>query len=423
MSDAAPFGARGTRAPPEPIEPFATKELRPPYVRILMLNYEFPPLGAGGSTSSYHLARTLVELGNEVDVITMNLAGIPRQEVMEGIRVMRVPSLRSRREVCHTHEMATYVLSGTLFAAAQIRRRSYDVVNSHFIFPTGPIAYMLRRLGGPRYVMTARGSDVPGHNPNRFRFDHQLLLPAWRHIVRDADGVVAVSHDLAARIREHAGCDVTVIPNGCSPIALGGASQEQLGLEPSMVGRRILMVTRLHEFKGVQYLIQAARQIGPNMEVHVVGDGPYRATLENLAHELGVRVRFWGWLDRSSAELRGLYQHCTVFVFPSEREGSPAVLQEAMSAGLTVVAADAAGTPEVVGDAGILVPPRDAKAIADALERLFASPTLVDELSERARRRVATEFNWTDLARRYEQLYARVLDRPSSEPSRSGPAS
>ena len=116
------------------------------------------------------------------------------------------------------------------------------------------------------------------------------------------------------------------------------------------------MVTRLHEFKGVQYLLEAARTIGPNIEINVVGDGPYRATLESLARELGVRVRFWGWLDRSSQELRGLYQHCSVFVFPSEREGSPAVLQEAMSAGLTVVAADAAGTPEVVGDAGVRCP-------------------------------------------------------------------
>jgi glycosyltransferase involved in cell wall biosynthesis len=91
-----------------------------------------------------------------------------------------------------------------------------------------------------------------------------------------------------------------------------------------------------------------------------------------------------------------------------------------MSAGQAVVAADAAGTPEVVGDAGILVPPRDAQAIADALQRLFDSPTLIDELSERARRRVATEFNWTDLARRYEQLYKRVLGRPDTEREFSG---
>lgn len=373
-----------------------------------MLNYEFPPLGAGGSTSSFNLARTLVELGNEVDVITMSLAGVPHHETMDGIRVTRVPSLRSRREVCHTHEMGSYLLSGLVASAIRVRRRSYDVVNSHFVFPTGPITYALRRLGGPRYVLTARGSDVPGHNPNRFRFDHTLLQPVWRRVVSDADAMVAVSRDLARRIRSHVDREVVVIPNGCSPIALGGSSRDQLGLDPNQEGRRVLTVTRLHEFKGVQYLIEAARQIGSGLEIHIVGDGPYRATLERLTSELGVRARFWGWLDRNSPELRGLYEHCSVFVFPSEREGSPAVLQEAMSAGLAVIAADAAGTPEVVGDAGILVPPRDARAISEALARVLDDPEAPRQLGERARQRVAREFDWTELARRYESIYRQV---------------
>ena len=83
-----------------------------------------------------------------------------------------------------------------------------------------------------------------------------------------------------------------------------------------------------------------------------------------------------------------LYRESSVFVFPSEREGSPTVVQEAMSAGLAVVAADAAGTPEVVGDAGILVSPKDPAGIADALVRLANDPALVLELSARARERV-----------------------------------
>ena len=78
----------------------------------------------------------------------------------------------------------------------------YDLCNAHFIFPTGPISYALRRLRELPYVLTARGSDVPGHNPNRFRLDHQLLRPVWRGLVRDADAVVAVSRHLAGRIEE-----------------------------------------------------------------------------------------------------------------------------------------------------------------------------------------------------------------------------
>jgi glycosyltransferase involved in cell wall biosynthesis len=381
-------------------------------VRILMLNYEFPPLGAGGSTSSFNLARNIVALGHDVDMVTMGFRGIPREEVMDGIRVFRVPSVRARREVCHTHEMATYVLSGSLKAAQLAARNRYDLANAHFIFPTGPIAYALRRLRGLPYVLTARGSDVPGHNPNRFRFDHQLLRPVWRNLVLDADAVVAVSRHLAQRIEEHVpGISVQTIPNGCSP--LGGATETATSARPALENgkMRVLMVTRLHEFKGVQYMLEAAGKVPLDLEINIVGDGPYRSTLEAQAARTGKPVRFWGWLDRNAPEMWRLYRESSVFVFPSEREGSPTVVQEAMSAGLAVVAADAAGTPEVVGDAGILVSPKDPAGIADALVRLANNPGLVQELSERARERVRTEFDWRILADRYVTLYEDVVAR------------
>jgi glycosyltransferase involved in cell wall biosynthesis len=381
-------------------------------VHILMLNYEFPPLGAGGSTSSFNLARNIVALGHKVDMVTMGFRGIPNEEVMDGIRVYRVPSVRARREVCHTHEMATYVLSGTLKAAQLASRNHYDLANAHFILPTGPIAYAVKRLRGLPYILTARGSDVPGHNPNRFRFDHQLLRPVWRNIVQDADAVVAVSRHLAERIEANApGISVHTIPNGCSPL---GAADDlpRPASEVIKNGRmRVLMVTRLHEFKGVQYMLQAASRLSLDLEINIVGDGPYRSTLEAQAARIGKPVRFWGWLDRNSPEMWRLYRESSVFVFPSEREGSPTVVQEAMSAGLAVVAADAAGTPEVVGDAGILVSPKDPAGIADALVRLANDPALVLELSERARKRIRTEFDWRMLAQKYVDLYTEVAAR------------
>jgi len=390
-------------------------------VRILMLNYEFPPLGAGGSTSSFNLARNVVALGHQVDVVTMGFRDVPREEIMDGVRVLRVPSIRARREVCHTHEMATYVLSGMLKAAELAKPGRYDLCNAHFIFPTGPIAYGLRRLRGLPYALTARGSDVPGHNPNRFRLDHQLLSPIWNGLVRDADAVVAVSRHLAGRIQAHApDVSVEVIPNGCSPLGPIDTSVGD-GVVPRLNGTaphadrnghlRVLMVTRLHEFKGVQYLLEAANRVSLDLEVDIVGDGPYRSVLEAQAARIGKPVRFWGWLDRNAPEMWQLYRSSSVFVFPSEREGSPAVVQEAMSAGLAVVAADSAGTPEVVGDAGILVSPKDPVGIANALERLAGDPALVKELGERAQERVRREFDWRDLARHYVDLYARVLER------------
>jgi glycosyltransferase involved in cell wall biosynthesis len=376
-----------------------------------MLNYEFPPLGAGGATSSFNLARNVVALGHEVDVVTMGFRDVPRRERLDGVNVYRVPSLRARLEVCHTHEMMTYVLSGAVQAWV-LRRRSYDLCNAHFIFPTGPLAFGLRRIGGPPYVLTARGSDVPGHNPDRFRFDHRLLQPVWRTLVRDADAVAAVSRHLASRIEAHVpDVAVTVIPNGCSPFGPSGAGEIEETAERRNGAMKVLMVTRLHEFKGVQYLIEAAGQVGLDLEIDIVGDGPYRKALETQAARLGKPIRFWGWIDRTSPQLYELYRTSSVFVLPSEREGSPAVLQEAMSAGLAVVAADSAGTPEVVGDAGLLVSPKDPKGIADALVHLAAHPEEAAELGRRARERVRQEFDWSVLATRYVELYRDVVRR------------
>ncbi|MFN8521769.1 MAG: glycosyltransferase family 4 protein [Chloroflexota bacterium] len=377
-------------------------------MRILMLNYEFPPLGAGGATSSFNLARHIVRLGHDVDMVTMAFRGVPRREVVEGINVYREPSVRARREVCHTHEMMTYVLSGTWRAARLVREQRYDVCNAHFIFPTGPVAYATRRLGGPPYVLTARGSDVPGHNPNRFRLDHRLLEPVWRHLVRDASRVVAVSQNLADRIRSHAPeLDVVVIPNGSSPLRLDADDANGAAPSPRRTDS-ILSVNRLHEFKGVQYLLEAAARIPSPPKIDIVGDGPYRATLEQRARQLGVPATFWGWLDRSSEDMLRLYQEAGVFVFPSEREGSPAVLQEAMALGIPVIAANSAGSPEVVGDAGLLVPPRDPDSIASALLRLRSEPGLAEDLGRRARERVERMFDWSVLARRYVELYEEV---------------
>jgi glycosyltransferase involved in cell wall biosynthesis len=380
-------------------------------VRVLMLNYEFPPIGGGGATSTFNLARHLVRLGHEVDVVTMGYRGSASRERLDGVDVHRVPSFRLRKDVCHTREMFSFVASGLLQATRLARHRSYDINNTHFIFPTGPVGYGLRRLAGLPYVLTARGSDVPGHNPNRFRLDHRMLYPVWRHIVRDADAVAAVSHDLKREIRRRVpGVSVTVIPNGVSPLGESAAPPET---RPSPEDRvhRILVVTRLHEFKGVQYLLQAVADFGLRHEINIVGDGPYRPALEQQAAALNSRVHFWGWLDRSEAGLRNLYRRCGIFVFPSDREGAPAALLEAMSEGLAVVASNSAGVPEVVGQAGLLVAPRDPAGIAGALQRLASEPRLADELGKLARERVLAEFNWPALAQRYLQLYGEVIAR------------
>jgi glycosyltransferase involved in cell wall biosynthesis len=126
-------------------------------------------------------------------------------------------------------------------------------------------------------------------------------------------------------------------------------------------------------------------------------------------------AKFWGWLDNRSPELRGIYDSSGIFVLPSEAENFPIVLLEAMAAGLAIVTTAGTGCAEVVGDAGILVPVRDSRAIARALKRLVDDADLRQTLGAAARKRIEDNFTWRAVARRYVEEYQRHA-RPATEP-------
>ena len=100
-------------------------------MRILVLNYEFPPLGGGASPVSYEIAKGYARLGHEVTVVTAGFKGLPRSEKVDGINVHRVPCLRSKKEICQPHEMLSYVISAKRFLRKHLKTHSYDVNHSH----------------------------------------------------------------------------------------------------------------------------------------------------------------------------------------------------------------------------------------------------------------------------------------------------
>ena len=179
------------------------------------------------------------------------------------------------------------------------------------------------------------------------------------------------------------------------------------------------MVTRMLERKGVQYVLEAVAEPPIGAEVNIVGDGPYLPELRRRAEALRSPVNFWGWVDNRSPELRNIYESSGIFVLPSEAENFPIVLLEAMAAGLAIITTEGTGCAEVVGDAGILVPVRDSRAIASALKRLVNDPQLRQSLGAAARRRIEDNFTWGAVARRYVEEYQRHAAR---EVARAGGA-
>ena len=373
-------------------------------MRILMTSYEFPPIGGGGAAVVAGLSRELVAKGHEVDLVTMRFKGNLEREEVGGVHVHRVPCLRRVKHVCTAPEAFSYVAAAFPVIRGLLSRNHYDITHSHFILPDGLLAWRVRQATGLPYVITAHGTDVPGFNPHRMRWAHRILRPVWRRVVNGASRIVSPSGILERLVLDQrpAPGKTLVIPNG---LEVGDYTPH--GTEP-----KVLVVTRMLERKGVQFLLESLAQSPIEQEVNIVGEGPYLPELRRQAEESGVKVKFWGWLDNRSPQLRELYESSTIFVFPSEAENFPIVLLEAMAAGLAIITSEGTGCAEVVGDAALLVPAKDPHAITRALQRLIHEPELRRSLGGAARRRIEENFTWSAVAGRYLAEYARHAARP-----------
>ncbi|HOQ05711.1 MAG TPA: glycosyltransferase family 4 protein [Anaerohalosphaeraceae bacterium] len=380
-----------------------------PRLKILTLNYEFPPIGGGAAPVTLELCRQFVRLGHRTDVVTMRFRGLPAYEEIEGVRVFRTPCIRRRADLCRIHEMASYLIGAYPAVDRLLRETRYDIVHTHFIIPTGPLGLRVRRKAGCPWVITVHGSDVPGYNPDRFRVAHRLLFPYWRRLVQQADGVVSPSGSLRALLKRSCPMlDVRVIPNGIE----SGFFAPDAPKRP-----QILACSRLLPRKGIQYLIEAVRDVPLGWPVHIVGDGPYLPTLRALAEGSKTPIHFHGWLERGDSRFKELYESSAVFVFPSEAENFPTVLLEAMAAGCAVITTDAGGCSEAAGEAALYVRPRDVEGLRTQLLELIANPHLREQWSQKARARAA-DFSWPGIARMYLELFEGLLRKDSAGGSR-----
>ncbi|MEJ2492662.1 MAG: glycosyltransferase family 4 protein [Desulfuromonadales bacterium] len=369
-------------------------------MKLLLLNYEFPPLGGGASPVSFEIGRRLVaEYGFDIDVVTMGFEGLPaRDELSPGMRVYRVPCWRSKKEICHPWEQATYLFTGYRKAAALHRNKTYDICHTHFLIPTGLIAEKLHRRFGLPYVVTAHGSDVPGFNNDRFKLLHTFTGPLLRRVVAGARRVVAPSAFLEQLMRAQirAGFDekLCVIPNGIAIDNITPASKRNI----------ILGTGRLLPRKGFQHLLQAVADEVLGYEVHICGDGPMMATLKDIQKRSKTKIVLHGWMDNRSAAYRKLLETAAIYVLPSLKENASIALLEAMAVGAAVVTTNVSGCPETVGPEGLLVEPENASAIREVLLRLVKDEALRQRCQQAMRARVEKVFSWDRVIAHYRDV-------------------
>jgi len=283
----------------------------------------------------------------------------------------------------------------------------FDVIHCHYGH-NGLLAVKLRRLGIKGFI----GTVFHGYDMSQF------IVANGPHVYDELFASGDLFLPVTSRWRER------LIELGCPAdrtlVHRMGVDPARFGFRPrSLVPGeqvRLLTVARLVPSKGHEYLLKATRCLcnaGRDVSVTIAGDGPLGGHLRTLAEQLGVSacVRFLGRVSQN--EVLKLMQECHILAQPSitapdgDQEGLPVVLMEAMAAGLPVISTRHSGIPELVEDGvtGLLVPERDADALAKALLRLIDSPELWSQMTEAGRQRVESAHDIHKLNKQLESIY------------------
>ncbi len=368
---------------------------------VLVITREIPPVGGGAGEVAISLSAEYIKKGYGVYIITMHYGGLPEFEQNDKLTIIRVRCGRKNQDSSQYWDMLIFG-----YKARQVIRRlaaevKFEFIHAHAIIPDGFIAGYAKQKAKAPLVITAHGSDVPGYNPDSFKLAHRVMLPAWNFVLGKADLVVSPSNYLKSLIlKQNPAADIAVIPNGIDIDSF----QEKPG-RPAF-----LIVSRLVRRKNYQLFLKAIEHIEQPLEVNIIGQGPMLDELKNIAKgQSRHNIFFHGWLGKGSAKWKQLYETSGYFVFPSSNENYPVSLLEAQLAGLLVLASPIPANKEVLEDYAIYFDDFEIESMQKTILNVIQMPqSKVDEITEKAKKRVIKNFSWDSISGKYLEMIEKI---------------
>ncbi len=390
-------------------------------VRVVWLAHVFPRALGDMGAFFLHLADILVERGIQIDAVAPHTANLADEETLGATRVHRFRYAPARWErLAYAGTMHEFVARGignkTLFALFNVafliktlfvvRATRAQIIHAHWWVPGGFVGALASLLTRKPLVITTHGTDVEMLRRTRW------AVPLARFVFARARAITCGSTYLREQLLTLGVADaaqVSVVPMPVNP-----EFESQKPNAQSQKSDTILTVARLSMQKSVNTLIDALailRDRGSDTRLKVIGDGPERARLEQQVRDLNLqgRVEFLGALPQT-----GLPQHyasCAIFVLPSIREGMGLVLAEALLCGAPVIATNSGGVTDIVkdGETGLLFPGRDARALADAIEKLSSDRVLAARLASTGAAWVRERYTREKVSAQFARIFEESL--------------
>lgn len=377
----------------------------PDKIKLLMLNYEFPPIGGGAGKANLCLLREFAKNESlEIDMLTSSTEpGLTVEKFADNITIHKIGIRKNNLHYWKKTEVIAWLFKAYFKHREMVKNNSYHLAHAFFGFPTGFLPWLT--ASKLPYIISLRGSDVPGQNA-RLALEYKLLAPLFRSIWKKADAVVGCSQGLCDRAsRFMPDIDYAVIPNGVDSSRFASTPPH-----PPAKQTRLITVGRLSSTKRFDMLIDTVeilRQRRVDVKLTIAGGGALQESLEQMviSKKLQDSIEIIGRIELD--EMPAFYSRGDIFLSASIQEGMSNAMLEAMAASLPIIAAHCEGVDELIVDNGTVLGDPTAAEFADAVMGVINDKTAYAAMSAAAAVRAA-KFSWPLVADQYLHLYTKL---------------
>ena len=380
-------------------------------MNILMLNYEYPPLGGGAGQVTINICKQLAR-HNRVFVVTSGFKGLPEIEESDNLIVYRLKCKRKKKFGSNVFEMLSWLRHSLKFCDEFLERQDVDIIFAHFSMPGGEVAYRLYKRFNIPYVIMSHGHDIPWFYPQQMFFYHLMLYFRIRKICRVSKTNFMLSPEMKSNADRFTGRDYSnknlIIPNACDTNFFPHVKKRNHDkLRLVFVGRFVHQKQPLAVIAALDLL----NRKGIDFRVNFLGNGPLLKKMQLMVHKakLEDKIKIKGW--QSLGEIKKEYAKSHVFIMPSKAEGMSVAIIEALVSGLFVITSNAANQFNLIkeGVNGFVLNSNNPELIANKIEEYYEN-FFVKKIAvpDDAVKEIVDIYNWENIGEKYMEMLRKV---------------
>jgi len=375
-------------------------------MQILVLNYEYPPLGGGAGVITQNISEGLAKKGHKITVLTTWYKGEEEDITNENLRIIRLKSKRKDIFQSNPREMISWMMKSKSFLKKHLVTNKYDICFANFSLPGGEVAYSMKLQFGLPYVLMSHGHDIPWFMPEQMMWYHAITYHWIHKICQQSKRNYVQSQDMKDNIDAFLGKFASknkIIHNGWnSSIFKPDYSKKSKEFTLLFPGRLVKQKDPISVLKALKIISQSI----PKLKLIILGDGKLRENMESYVktNKLSDKVIFKNWV--SKAEMLEEYQKASATILPSLNEGMSIATLEALACGQYVFATKVSNNESLItpGINGEFINKKDPKDIADKILSFYNEKFLksylidTDELNK-----YHHLFEWENIVDQYEE--------------------